>query len=154
MSPSVAMSPPLLRSCSSPLLLHRTTMMMHRQKYHVIFEGRSRGIYDSWEWCQALVYRYKGTLFRSFDSFEAAEYHMNEYLHDKYGVQGPAPEFKESQAVAVCGGSRMLPIMSNRKLRIWSNKQQSYYGFGLGQHQVAVDWELEGSKKAAVTRSN
>ncbi|KAF3792026.1 hypothetical protein EJ110_NYTH12385 [Nymphaea thermarum] len=64
-----------------------TTKMIHRQKYYVVFEGRSRGIYNSWEQCQPLVYRYKGALFRSFHTYEAAEYQMNEYLHNKYGVQ-------------------------------------------------------------------
>ncbi|KAF3779714.1 hypothetical protein EJ110_NYTH40785 [Nymphaea thermarum] len=62
-----------------------TTKMIPRQKYYVVFEGRSRGIYNSWEQCQPLVYRYKGALFRSFHTYEAAEYQMNEYLHNKYG---------------------------------------------------------------------
>ncbi|KAF3774641.1 hypothetical protein EJ110_NYTH52685 [Nymphaea thermarum] len=64
-----------------------TTKMIPRQKYYVVFEGRSRGIYNSWEQCQPLVYRYKGAMFRSFHTYEAAEYQMNEYLHNKYGVQ-------------------------------------------------------------------
>ncbi|KAF3778763.1 hypothetical protein EJ110_NYTH40004 [Nymphaea thermarum] len=65
----------------------RTTKMIPRQKYYAVFKGRSRGIYNNWEQCQPLVYRYKGRLFRSFHTYEAAQYHMNEYLHNKYGVQ-------------------------------------------------------------------
>ncbi|KAF3774398.1 Ribonuclease H [Nymphaea thermarum] len=64
-----------------------TTKMMPRQKYYVVFEGRERGIYDSWERCQPLVYRYKGAVFKSFDSLEVAENHMYEYVQKKYGVQ-------------------------------------------------------------------
>ncbi|KAF3773605.1 hypothetical protein EJ110_NYTH51881 [Nymphaea thermarum] len=34
----------------------KTMKMKPHQKYYVVFEGRSRGIYDSWEQCQPLVY--------------------------------------------------------------------------------------------------
>ncbi|KAF3775398.1 RETICULATA-RELATED 4 protein [Nymphaea thermarum] len=64
-----------------------TTKMMSCQKYYVVFEGLERGIYDSWERCQPLVYRYKGAVFKSFDSLEVAENHMYEYVQKKYGVQ-------------------------------------------------------------------
>nr|VVW82860.1 unnamed protein product [Nymphaea colorata] len=69
------------------------------QKYYVVFEGRERDIYDSWEWCQPLVYRYKGALFRSFDSLKVAEYHMHEYVHNKYGVQVCTPPLIEDDVV-------------------------------------------------------
>ncbi|KAF3772170.1 hypothetical protein EJ110_NYTH58552 [Nymphaea thermarum] len=78
---------------SCPPLL--TTKMMPRQKYYVVFEGRERGIYDSWERCQPLVYRYKGVVFKSFDSLEVAENHMYEYVHKKYGVQVSRPPLIE-----------------------------------------------------------
>ncbi|KAF3774496.1 Ribonuclease H [Nymphaea thermarum] len=69
--------------------------MMPRQKYYVVFEGRERGIYDSWERCQPLVYRYKGAVFKSFDSLEVAENHMYEYVQNKYGVQVSKPPLIE-----------------------------------------------------------
>ncbi|KAF3772182.1 Ribonuclease H [Nymphaea thermarum] len=69
--------------------------MMPRQKYYVVFEGRERGIYDSWERCQPLVYRYKGAVFKSFDSLEIAENHMYEYVQKKYGVQVSRPPLIE-----------------------------------------------------------
>ncbi|KAF3791500.1 Ribonuclease H [Nymphaea thermarum] len=72
-----------------------TTKMMPRQKYYVVFEGRERGIYDSWERCQPLVYRYKGAVFKSFDSLEVAENHMYEYVQKKYGVQVSRPPLIE-----------------------------------------------------------
>ncbi|KAF3777574.1 hypothetical protein EJ110_NYTH44796 [Nymphaea thermarum] len=72
-----------------------TTKMMPRQKYYVVFEGRERGIYDSWERCQPLVYRYKGVVFKSFDSLEVAENHMYEYVQKKYSVQVSRPPLIE-----------------------------------------------------------
>ncbi|KAF3782653.1 hypothetical protein EJ110_NYTH33755 [Nymphaea thermarum] len=72
----------------------KTTKMMPRQKYYVVFEGRERCIYDSWERCQPLVYRYKGAV-KSFDSLEVAENHMYEYLQKKYGVQVSRPPLIE-----------------------------------------------------------
>ncbi|KAF3784367.1 Pentatricopeptide repeat-containing protein [Nymphaea thermarum] len=72
-----------------------TTKMMPRQKYYVAFEERERGIYDSWERCQPLVYRYKGAVFKSFDSLEVAENHMYEYVQKKYGVQVIRPPLIE-----------------------------------------------------------
>ncbi|KAF3779386.1 Ribonuclease H [Nymphaea thermarum] len=77
------------------IFLLMTTKMMPRQKYYVVFEGRERGIYDSWERCQPLVYRYKGVVFKSFDSLEDAENHMYEYVQQKYGVQVSRPPLIE-----------------------------------------------------------
>uniref|UniRef100_A0A5K1G5P0 Ribonuclease H n=1 Tax=Nymphaea colorata TaxID=210225 RepID=A0A5K1G5P0_9MAGN len=91
--------------------------MIPRHKYYVVFEGRSRGIYNSWEQCQPLVYRYKGALFRSFHTFEAAQYHMNGYLQNKYGVQLCRPlgfvdvNATEEEEVMKTNGRTRIPLV-------------------------------------------
>ncbi|KAF3776835.1 hypothetical protein EJ110_NYTH30213 [Nymphaea thermarum] len=76
----------------------RTKMKPH-QKFYVVFESRSQDIYDSWELCQPSVYRYKGAIFISFNTFEAAEFHMNEYLDMKYGKQVDRQEEEDMKFV-------------------------------------------------------
>ncbi|KAF3787460.1 hypothetical protein EJ110_NYTH19225 [Nymphaea thermarum] len=88
-----------------------TTKMMPRQKYYVVFEGHERGIYDSWERCQPLVYRYKGAVFKSFDSLEVAENHMYEYVQKKYDVQVSRPPLIEDCPAYI---AMAVPLLAQR----------------------------------------
>ena len=45
---------------------------MPKYKYYVVWEGRARGIFDSWEECKEQVENFKGAKYKSFDSLEAA----------------------------------------------------------------------------------
>ena len=45
---------------------------MAKYKYYVVWEGRARGIFDSWEECKEQVDNFKGAKYKSFDSLEAA----------------------------------------------------------------------------------
>lgn len=42
------------------------------RKFYVVWEGRSAGVYDSWEECQAQVEGYPGARYKAFPSQEAA----------------------------------------------------------------------------------
>ena len=40
---------------------------MAKYKYYVVWEGRARGIFDSWEECKEQVDNFKGAKYKSFD---------------------------------------------------------------------------------------
>lgn len=48
------------------------TPIMPKYKYYVVWEGRARGIFNSWEECKEQVENFKGAKYKSFDSLEAA----------------------------------------------------------------------------------
>ena len=41
---------------------------MPSRKFYVVWEGRSPGVYDSWDECQAQVDGYPGARYKSFGS--------------------------------------------------------------------------------------
>ncbi len=45
---------------------------MAKYKYYVVWEGRARGIFDSWDDCKEQVEGYKGAKYKSFDNLEDA----------------------------------------------------------------------------------
>lgn len=47
--------------------------MAKKQKYYVVWEGKEKGIFDSWEKTQELVKNFQGAKYKSFDSKLEAE---------------------------------------------------------------------------------
>ncbi len=47
--------------------------MAKKQKYYVVWEGKEKGIFDSWEKTQELVKNVQGAKYKSFDSLEEAQ---------------------------------------------------------------------------------
>ena len=45
---------------------------MAKYKYYVVWEGRARGIFNSWEECKEQVENFKGAKYKSFDDLETA----------------------------------------------------------------------------------
>ena len=45
---------------------------MAKQKYYVVWKGRNRGVFNSWEACSAQVNGFTGAEYKSFESLEAA----------------------------------------------------------------------------------
>ena len=48
-------------------------MVKKKQKYYVVWQGHTPGIYSSWEQCQAQVKNYPNAIYKSFNSKEEAE---------------------------------------------------------------------------------
>lgn len=46
--------------------------MAKKQKYYVVWEGMSPGVYDDWKKCEAQVKNFQGARYKSFDSSEEA----------------------------------------------------------------------------------
>ncbi len=51
--------------------------MAKKQKYYVVWEGYSPGIYQDWKSCEAQVKNFQGARYKSFDSYEEAHLAYN-----------------------------------------------------------------------------
>ncbi|OQA99396.1 MAG: Ribonuclease H [Bacteroidetes bacterium ADurb.Bin217] len=43
------------------------------KKYYVVWEGREKGVFSSWDICKSLIEGYKGAVYKSFESYEEAK---------------------------------------------------------------------------------
>ncbi|MCQ2327484.1 MAG: ribonuclease H family protein [Bacteroidales bacterium] len=48
--------------------------MKHKQKYYVVWVGRKTGIFNKWEDCKASVEGFERASYKSYDTYEEAEY--------------------------------------------------------------------------------
>lgn len=65
-----------------------------KKKYYVVWEGRSKGIFDSWNECKAQIDGFPNAVYKSFPSLEQAEQALqgesNEYIGKNIAEQLPA----------------------------------------------------------------
>ena len=65
-----------------------------KKKYYVVWEGRSKGIFDSWNECKAQIDGFPNAVYKSFPSLEQAEQALqgesNEYIGKNITEQLPA----------------------------------------------------------------
>ena len=88
-----------------------------KQKYFVVWEGKTPGIYTSWEACKQQVHGYAGALYKGFDTKEEAQKALLSPCWDYIGKHAKAreaatrkaavpPEALESLSVdAACSGN-------------------------------------------------
>lgn len=71
---------------------------MAKRKFYVVWHGVEPGIYESWADCQAQIKNFKGAVYKSFDTYEAAEeaYYSSPSLYVK---QRAASETKTKTSV-------------------------------------------------------
>ncbi len=48
-------------------------MSKSKQKYYVVWKGHHPGIFEKWEDCKAQITNFKGAVYKSFSSFDAAK---------------------------------------------------------------------------------
>ena len=75
---------------------------MAKRKFYVVWHGVEPGIYESWADCQAQIKNFKGAVYKSFDTHEAAEeaYYSSPSLYVK---QRAASETKtKTSATPAC----------------------------------------------------
>lgn len=79
--------------------------MAKKQKYYVVWQGVTPGIYSSWASCQAQISGYPGALYRAFDSkAEAEEGLRNGYSaseSEKKVKKAPLAKIKPTQEQAI-----------------------------------------------------
>ena len=75
---------------------------MAKRKFYVVWHGVEPGIYESWADCQAQIKNFKGAVYKSFDTFEAAEeaYYSSPDLYVKQPAQSVAKQSNPTTLVA------------------------------------------------------
>jgi len=61
--------------------------MAKKEKFYVVWEGHTPGIYTKWNDCQAAVKGYAGAKFKSFESFDLAKKAYKGDYEDYKGIQ-------------------------------------------------------------------
>lgn len=59
---------------------------MAKYKYYVVWEGRARGIFNSWEECKEQVENFKGAKYKSFGDLESATEAFRKAPDDYFGI--------------------------------------------------------------------
>lgn len=87
---------------------------MRKQKFYVVWKGRTRGIFTSWQECEAQVKGFEGAQFKAFDTHDAAKIALKGKFEDYKGRTQPVrqwlfvpnPPMLPSLSVdAACSGS-------------------------------------------------
>ncbi len=85
-----------------------------KRKFYVVWKGRQKGIFSSWEECAAQVVGYPGAVYKAFETLDAAERALQGRFQDYGGVKtqtqprllSPTPPVAESYCVdASCLGN-------------------------------------------------
>lgn len=123
---------------------------MKKQKYYVVWNGESPGIYRSWTECQLQIKGYKGAVFKSFDSLAEAEqafaspphHYIQPSSHDEPARPAapslaalPAEVIENSLAVdAACSGNPGQ--MEYRGIHLASRQQVFHFGPMYGTNNI------------------
>ena len=74
---------------------------MAKYKYYVVWEGRARGIFNSWEECKEQVENFKGAKYKSFDDLESATEAVRKAPDDYFGIQRKIGEHSREHDIVV-----------------------------------------------------
>ncbi|MDR0961065.1 MAG: ribonuclease H family protein [Mediterranea sp.] len=125
---------------------------MKKQKYYVVWEGVTPGVYLSWTDCQLQTKGYQGAKYKSFDTREEAEKAFASspyvYIGKKASQQSsapllptfgdaahPLPYIENSMAVdAACSGNP--GAMEYRGVHVASRQQMFHYGPVYGTNNI------------------
>ncbi|MDL2291732.1 ribonuclease H family protein [Bacteroides sp. OttesenSCG-928-F21] len=116
---------------------------MAKQKYYVVWEGVTPGVYSSWTECQLQIKGYEGAKYKSFDTKEEAERALNSSPYHYIGKNAPARKVltypstinENSLAVdAACSGNP--GAMEYRGVHIASKQQLFHFGPMKGTNNI------------------
>ena len=106
-----------------------------KKKWHVVWEGRNPGIYDTWEECKAQVDGYTNARYKGFSSQEAAESAFKDGWEKHWGkkskvqISASYPEEVQKNSIAVDVGCRgPHGPMEFRGINLIDNKMIFEYG--------------------------
>ena len=129
-------------------------------KYYAVREGRSPGIYNTWEECSKEVIGYKGAIYKKFTSYEEALNFMNDIEKKDIQIED---ELKEDEIIAYVDGSFSTDIntYSYGVVIISNNGKESFNGYDNNLDMAkmrnvsgelmgaieAIKWAIERKKK-------
>ena len=84
---------------------------MGKQKFYVVWEGGTPGIYTSWTECQLQTKGYEGAKYKSFSTHEEAEraFHSSPYAYIGKNAVKTENKHKPSSEVLPAAHKRHLP---------------------------------------------
>lgn len=122
---------------------------MAKQKYYVVWEGVSPGIYQSWTDCQLQVKGYEGAKYKSFDTREEAEqaFASSPYQYIRKHTSSAPPTAQPASGVlppCVIGNSLAVDAacsgnpgpMEYRGVHVASQQQVFHYGPVKGTNNI------------------
>lgn len=122
---------------------------MAKQKYYVVWEGVSPGIYQSWTDCQLQVKGYEGAKYKSFDTREEAEqaFASSPYQYiRKHTSSAPQTAQPASDVLPPCVIDNSLAVdaacsgnpgpMEYRGVHVASQQQVFHYGPVKGTNNI------------------
>ncbi len=119
---------------------------MAKEKYYVVWEGVTPGIYRSWTDCQLQTKGYEGAKYKSFDSREEAERAFVSSPYAYIGKNAPKAKTKTSDVLppevienslavdAACSGNPGQ--MEYRGVHVLSRQQVFHFGPMLGTNNI------------------
>ena len=81
-----------------------------KQKYFVVWEGKTPGIYTSWEACKQQVHGYAGALYKGFDSKEEAQKALLSPCWDYIGKRAKEREVATQKAAVPAEALESLSV--------------------------------------------
>ncbi len=116
--------------------------MAKRQKYYVVWQGRKKGIFDSWEVCEEQIKEFEGAQYKSFDTLQEAqvayaknfwEYVQKESQKNKPMLSGSI--IQDSLSVdAACSGNP--GVMEYQGVRTFDKERMFYKKFPIGTNNI------------------
>jgi ribonuclease HI len=116
---------------------------MEKQKYYVVWEGVTPGIYTSWDDCLPQIKGYRGAKYMAFGTMEEAEYAFNRPPGESLGKKAPEPMTRQiprgvimdSLAVdAACSGNPGM--MEYRGIHLASQSEIFHIGPMMGTNNI------------------
>ena len=129
--------------------------MAKKQKYYVVWQGNTPGIYDNWADCQKQVIGVAGAQYKSFDSLEAAQRAIDRPYDEVKGTtttresmvgvdengmtfvrQGdvPGPELNSLAVDAACSGNP--GVMEYQGVYVATRQQLFHYKSPVGTNNI------------------
>lgn len=77
---------------------------MAKKKFYVVWKGRKTGIFETWDECKIQIEDFKGSLYKSFNTFEEAKTAFNSKPHESLSLTEKTPPDKNSTPIknAIC----------------------------------------------------
>ena len=129
--------------------------MAKKQKYYVVWQGNTPGIYDNWTDCQKQVIGVTGAQYKSFDSLEAAQRAYQRPYDEVKGIQTtqgsmvsmdengmtivfrgdvPGPELNSLAVDAACSGNP--GVMEYQGVYVATRQQLFHYKSPVGTNNI------------------
>jgi len=83
--------------------------MAKKQKYYVVWEGHTSGIFPTWKECQVAIKGYSGAKFKSFETFDLAKKAYNGNYND-YKGKGKSKKILSPEELAKFGEPNLYSI--------------------------------------------